>query len=83
MNEALVPVLVVAAAAVLITAVVCAAALSAWRGWLDLKRLQLGAAAPAGDAEEPGQPNPAVLIEVAAVKERLRRLEAIANGVEL
>ena len=82
MNEALVPV-IVAAAAVLITALICGAALSAWRGWLNLKRLELGAR-PAPDAvDEDEQPSPAVLIEVAAVKERLRRLEAIANGVEL
>ena len=81
MNEAIVPV-IVAAAAVLITAIICGAALSAWRGWLDLKRAQLGTSGPAR-MEDEEQPNPGVLIEVAAVKERLRRLEAIANGVEL
>ena len=84
MNEMLVPV-IVAAAAILITAMVCGAALAAWRGWLELKRLQLQSApADANFDEEPvEQPSPAVLIEMAAVKERLRRLEAIASGVEL
>jgi hypothetical protein len=85
MNEMLVPV-TVAAAAILITAMLCGAALAAWRGWLEFKRLQLETApAAAGqfDEEPVEQPSPAVLIEMAAVKERLRRLEAIASGVEL
>jgi hypothetical protein len=84
MTEAYLP-LIIGGVAVLVTAMLCAAALSAWRGWLKLKHAELRG--PRGDpgrsppAEEQGAP--AVLIEVAAVKERLRRLEAIANGVEL
>ena len=80
MSEMILP-LILASAFVLVTAMVCVSALRAWRGWLDLKRLQLGAqpaAANDDDAE-----SPATLIELASVKERLRRLEAIANGVEL
>ena len=71
-----------------ITAVACVAGiailafamLSGWRSWLELKRLELsrGGAAPVIEDEQP-----ATLIELASVKERLRRLEAIANGVEL
>ena len=80
MNEALVPI-IIAAAAVIVTALICGTALVAWRGWLSLKREQLcGRGAPNGEAEEP---DASVLIEFAAVRERLRRLEAIANGVEL
>jgi hypothetical protein len=87
MTEAYLP-LIIGGVAVLVTAMLCAAALSAWRGWLKLKHAELRGPALRGDpsrslpaAEEQGAP--AVLIEVAAVKERLRRLEAIANGVEL
>lgn len=70
--------LIMAAAIVLVTAMLCAAALSAWRGWLELRRLEMrGRLCEA----EPAQP--AVLIELASLKERLRRLEAIASGVEL
>ena len=81
MSEMMLP-LILASAIVLVTAMVCVSALRAWRGWLDLKRLQLRAqpAAPANDDEVE---TPATLIELASVKERLRRLEAIANGVEL
>jgi len=72
MSEAM----VVAGAAVLIVAIVCVAVLSAWRGWLEVKRLEI-AARP---ATEDGV---GVRIELAAVRERLKKLEAIASGVEL
>jgi hypothetical protein len=35
------------------------------------------------EEEEPSEAGTGARIELAAVKERLRRLEAIANGVEL
>ncbi len=63
--------------ALLITAMLSLAGLRAWRGWLDLQRLQARREAAAGD------PDAAARIEMAAVKERLRRLEAIATGVDL
>ena len=81
MSELMLP-LILASASVLVTAMVCVSALHAWRGWLDLKRLQLRAL-PAAAANDDDVESPATLIELASVKERLRRLEAIANGVEL
>ena len=58
--------------------VAVAALLRGWSGWLELKRAQLegraGVPRPA--------PSAAQRIELAALKERVRRLEAIANGVE-
>ena len=50
------------------------ALLKAWNGWLALKRLELG-----GD----GQASSRGRSEVARLRERVRRLEAIANGAEL
>jgi hypothetical protein len=76
MTEAYLP-LVTAASSVLIAAMICFAALKAWRGWLELKRLELAR------RSEPTEAEPSALIELASVRERLRRLEAIANGVEL
>ncbi|HTU11203.1 MAG TPA: hypothetical protein VMG08_09930 [Allosphingosinicella sp.] len=73
--------LIIAATALAITATICLAAMRAWRGWLDYKRLELAARAggeAAGASEEVG-----VRIELAAVRERLKKLEAIASGVEL
>ena len=54
-------------------------ALKGWRGWLELKQLQL--AYPMFRDGMP--PSPAARIELADLKERVRKLEAIANGVEL
>jgi hypothetical protein len=50
------------------------AALKGWQGWLEIKRLELGgkARSPAGDR-----------IELADLKERIRKLEAIAACVDL
>lgn len=56
-----------------------AAGLNAWRGWLDLKRLELAEAERRG---EPQGPSPAARIELANLKERIRRLEAIALGID-
>ena len=54
------------------------AGLKAWNGWLDLKRLELGQAA--GDRTLP----PATgRIELADLRERVRKLEAIAAGIDL
>lgn len=72
--------LVWAAAALSMTAIVSYAALRGWRGWLDLKRYEIAA-----DRSTPASPDPTpgVRIEMADIKERLRRLEAIATGVDL
>ena len=72
--------LILAATALGMTAMLCLAATRAWRGWLELKRLEL--AARAGDPEA-AEDDIGVRIELAAVRERLKKLEAIASGVEL
>jgi len=58
--------------------VALAALLSGWRGWLDLKRAEL----EAREGERPLSHSPAARIELADLKARIRRLEAIADGVE-
>jgi len=70
--------LILAAAALGMTAMLCVTVLRAWRGWLDLKRLELARRAIPDADEDVG-----VRIELAAVRERLKKLEAIASGVEL
>jgi len=54
------------------------AALKGWRGWLELRQLQL--ANPVFRTEFTS--SPAARIELADLKERVRKLEAIANGVD-
>ena len=56
------------------------AALTGWRGWLQLKQQELDRR-PGGDG--PTLPNASQRIEIADLKERIRKLEAIAAGVDL
>jgi hypothetical protein len=53
--------------------------LKAWSGWLDLKRLELAA----HGGHEPALPPAGGRIELADLKERVRKLEAIAAGIDL
>lgn len=62
----------------LTTAILAIAALKGWNGWLDLKHAEL--ARQGGDSNPP---TAAARIEVADLKERIRKLEAIAAGVDL
>lgn len=54
------------------------AALKGWQGWLELKRLELS-----GHGQRDGRSPVAERIEVADLKERIRKLEAIAACVDL
>lgn len=66
--------------------VVAAAALKGWQGWLALKtrELDLRRSAPVENGSRAnGSSEGAARIEMADLKERIRQLEAIANGVDL
>ena len=54
------------------------AGLRAWNGWLELKKMEL--THTLGDR---GLPPASGRIEVADLRERVRKLEAIAAGIEL
>jgi len=54
------------------------AGLKAWNGWLELKKLELAQAV--GDR---GLPPAGGRIEIADLKERVRKLEAIAAGIDI
>ena len=75
--------LILAATVLAVTFMICAAASRAWRGWLELKRLELAREQPAQSAAEAAEDEIGLWIELAAVRERLKKLEAIASGVEL
>ena len=74
----------IATAALLGLVVIAVSALRGWQGWLELKTREL-------DRVLPGEPraghslpgNGAARIEIADLKERVRKLEAIAAGVDL
>ena len=71
--------LILAGAAMIATAILCLAGLRAWRGWLDLRRYEIAAGRSAPDLPDN---NGGVRIEMANLKERIRKLEAIATGVD-
>ncbi|HKC01980.1 MAG TPA: hypothetical protein VKC17_01595 [Sphingomicrobium sp.] len=52
--------------------------LKAWNGWLDLKRFEL-----THDAADRTLPPANGRIEIADLRERVRKLEAIAAGIDL
>lgn len=53
-----------------------------WKGWLDLKRQQLGTGTSGGDDMMPA-PQVGNRIELADLRERVKKLEAIAAGVDM
>ena len=65
------------AAAVVALAMLSLAALKGWDGWLQLRRMELS------QSQGTRAPTPAqARIELADLRERVKRLEAIANGIE-
>ncbi|HVE01471.1 MAG TPA: hypothetical protein VNB78_07245 [Sphingomicrobium sp.] len=54
------------------------AGLKAWNGWLELKRFEL-----THDAADRSLPPATGRIEMADLRERVRKLEAIAAGIDL
>ena len=74
------PILIATVAASLLLAVGIAAwaALRAWHEWLELKRMEL-----VNGRAEATMPPAGGRIELADLKERVRKLEAIAAGIDL
>ena len=70
--------LLLAAAGLAGLAMLIAGTLAGWRGWLALKAQELSR----HDGPAPA-PQAGARIEIADLKERIRKLEAIAAGVEL
>ena len=76
------PDLTTAAIALTALTIVSLVALRGWRDWIQLKREER-AAGHAPLAHDPTVPHAGSRIEIADLKERLRKLEAIAAGVDL
>ncbi len=75
------PSFVIAIAAQIGLGIVAATLLRGWQGWLALKQRELDS--HRGEPRDPGSTMGAARIEISDLKERIRKLEAIANGVDL
>lgn len=73
--------LLVATVALAALTIISLVALRGWRDWIALKRDEL--AAGHSVPQDPAVPHAGSRIEIADLKERLRKLEAIAAGVDL
>jgi hypothetical protein len=69
---------VIAASVIVGLAGASVAALKGWNGWLELKKMELGHL-----AADRGLPPASGRIEMADLKERIRKLEAIAAGIDI
>ena len=71
-----------AATAVLSLVIISATLLLGWQGWLTLKNRELDLKRLPPEVTN-GSPEGMARIEIADLKERIRKLEAIASGVDL
>jgi hypothetical protein len=74
--------LLIAASALMGLLVIAGATLKGWQDWLALKSRELETGRRPHEIEG-GSREGAARIELADLKERIRKLEAIANGVDL
>lgn len=74
--------MLVAATALVALVIMAATMLLGWQGWLALKNRELELRSVPPQMER-GSPEGMARIEIADLKERIRKLEAIASGVDL
>jgi hypothetical protein len=74
----LITIAVLAASILVGLAAASIAGLKAWNGWLELKRFEL-----THEAGDRGLPPASGRIELADLRERVRKLEAIAAGIDI
>ena len=77
MSEAM-TVVTLASFGLIALAIILAAGLKGWQGWLEVKRMEL-----AGPVRREARGPAAELIEMADLKERIRKLESIAACIDL
>ncbi|WP_293943686.1 hypothetical protein [Sphingomonas sp.] len=78
MSDPAVSIALMGASLVVALSVMAVAILKGWRGWLDLRRLEIDRGQDAAPVVRAGG-----RIEIADLKERVRKLEAIAEGIDV
>lgn len=78
------PTTIISAACLIGLTIVAIALLRGWQGWLALKQHEIERSDPREEREMAGGAQlGAARIEIADLKERIKKLEAIASGVDL
>jgi hypothetical protein len=72
-------IIVLSSASLFAVAIAAAALLKGWQGWLEVRRFEIAGTSP----RRPGRGSLPGRMELVDLKERVRRLEAIANGTEV
>ncbi len=75
--------IVIAATSLTAIAIVAFATLRGWQGWLSLKEQEIDRAPSRPREIDTGSALGSARIELSDLKERIRKLEAIASGVDL
>ncbi len=75
--------LIISSATIIGMTIIALIALRGWQGWLALKERELERNVAPRQELDGGSHVGAARIEIADLKERLRKLEAIASGVDL
>ncbi len=75
--------IVIAATSLTAIAIVAFATLRGWQGWLSLKEQEIDRAPSRAREIDTGSALGSARIELSDLKERIRKLEAIASGVDL
>jgi len=75
--------IIISTAALMGATIIALIGLRGWQGWLTLKEHELEKSPIPRQEIEGGSSVGAARIEIADLKERLRKLEAIASGVDL
>ncbi len=75
--------IVIAATSLTAIAIVALAMLRGWQGWLSLKEHELDHTPSRAREIDTGSALGSARIELSDLKERIRKLEAIASGVDL
>ena len=82
MNAQLLDMAALPVAALMVTLAVGYYAHKAFAAWLDYKKLELASHGPNPSHDYDVRPETGGVIEIAALKERVRKLEAIAEGID-
>jgi len=75
--------IIISSAALMGATIIAMIGLRGWQGWLTLKEQELERGTLPRKEIEGGSSVGAARIEIADLKERIRKLEAIASGVDL